>query len=417
MLLKIPTVGLLLFIGHLAQAQVGISLPIKKNECPQFQQILNAVAPQQALNEALKIKRLCARAEALYSLAFEASGSRDFNDFIKYGPRQGFKGNGAHEVIQRKLVDTLLVAGDTVETINQANVYIDYYSQLSAAMDVHFKLLLAQDARILEARRSQSDTYVALGLNPEQIKYRVETVVLRTPGGTTITLDQRQIDNSQFDEHLYRRSFASFLEKYGNRDRNYSEVVMQMLDKASIRAQEKELEVGLYYYKQKEYIAAIGRFKRVTDSGPVMMFTEGGQANFEVWDEAAYYTALSFMELGNALLNLRSKTVYTDNVKLREAFESIIWIVNKKSMLITDNRIADWLRIDRQQYNPEKNRNQPSRQDLARISFQNIGMIVSEMKNARGKSAYRARLERDLKRKMTPEIRSLVPDLDRLLQL
>lgn len=418
MKLNMKYLPLLLLLGSspFVHAQVGISLPFKRKECPQFQYIRSEANTRQSLANAAQVKRACSRAEVLYSLAFETSGGRDFADFKKYGPPRGFRGSSDHETVQKILVETLLEAGDTVETINQANVYLDYYGRSRHAKTVHYQLLLAQEARILDKRRSQTDTYIAIGANPEQIQYKIETTVIQTPGGTTIALDQRKLRNPQFNEHLYRRSFASFLETYGTTG-TMSETVMEFLDNALIRTQEKELEVGLYYYQKKEYMAAIGRFKNVTNAGPVLMFTEGGQANFSIWDEAAYYTALSFMELGTALLNLRSKTVYTDNVRLRESLEAIVWMVNKKSMLISDNRIADWLRMDRQDYNPEKNRNQPSRSDLARISFQNVGLIVAEMRSARGNSPFKAKLERDLRKKMTPELRALVPDLETLLKL
>lgn len=417
--LNIVMVVFLILISQFSEAQMNLGIPLSGNtmkECPEFRRIDIGNSMQAAIGRALENRRMCERAEILFNVAFVTSRTSNFQDFTRHGPRDGFGGSEAHELAQRKLVEALYSAEDTVATINQANIYINTYPRSGYRRGMHYYLLLAQNKRIRPVGNDQTDTYIALGMDPAQVKYQVERNVVQMENGTQLALGFREIRNPNFSEYKYRRSFMSFVDAYENSPGDDLTHIYSLYDRAAVRAQEKELDVGMYYYKQKEYMAAIGRFKMVTNAGPVHGLANGGSKIWDVWDESAYYTGLSFMEMGKALLGLRTHTRFVNNRQIQQAIESIVWHVNQRSMLIPDSRIAHWLRMDSSEYTPGRN-GHPTRQELARVCFQNAGMIVNELKNERSSSKFDDKLVRELNRKVNNDLKRLVPDVMALLNL
>ncbi|MCB0407692.1 MAG: outer membrane protein assembly factor BamD [Bdellovibrionales bacterium] len=373
-----------------------------KKGCPEF---TNNEDTNGNLNDryksAQKIKNYCQRAEILFSLSEKILNSKKF------------KGSPFHEMVARDLILTLVAAKDSVSTINEANKYLDLYANGKYGAHIHYQLLVAQNSRILDAKRSQKDTLIALGLEPEQKHFDIVVVTTTTPSGMTLELERQQVNNPHFDLYKYRRSFQSFFDTYGLNS-SYAKKLLSFYDKAALRIQEKELEVGLYYYKRKAYMAAISRFRNVTDAGPVFMNTIKSE-NFNVWDEAAFYTALSFIELAKSLLGQKPVTFHSN--QYRQSLESLLWFLPEHSYKITDKQIAYWLKLDPSEYNPEKNPDQPNRLDLARQSLKNAGLIVKEMKTARKTSKMSQKLISETRKKISTSLKTLIPDAERLLNL
>lgn len=376
-------------------------------ECESFKTF--QFSPQEAFQKAFKQATHCQRAELL-----------------SYATRSSSKGSQFHQQASRHLVEAAYAAKDTVLTINEANLFLDLYSNTADGMNVHYMLLLAQKARI--PRNINNDPrphQIAAGLLPEQVQYQeeVRSQSIETSSGLIIEINRKviRINNPNFDEYLYRRSYASFLNAYSD---TTSDVGRQMisniftyLDQALLRVQEKDFSVGKYYFDRNEYLAAFGRFKSVTNAGPVIL-SENGLPNFQAWDKAARYTALTFAKFALAVLGNKPEVRSLDSSTAQNVMDSVLYFIQPNSYLIPNKKVAYWLQLDGHEYQPEKNPRQPSRKELAEVALKNVGLIVREMKAQRGDSEELRLLLRSLNQANTTRaLRSIFPNYQQLMGL
>lgn len=139
------------------------------------------------------------------------------------------------------LIDSYVAAGDTLMAANEANEFLDQMRGVPEAEVVHFKLLTAvhQRSRALGAERSQEWTEYALGISRAQ---------------------------SEKNPYLLRLSYQSYLETYPH-GRFVAEVRAYQLEARNIFANHW-LAIGKFYLGQRQYVAAIERFRFILQWGP-----------------------------------------------------------------------------------------------------------------------------------------------------
>jgi outer membrane protein assembly factor BamD len=160
-----------------------------------------------------------------------------------------------HQKAQLKYIEALRLARDFNGAVNEANRYLDTDWRSPGAEEAHYQIVLAVRDQIGLPKHSQTWSEYALGIGPGQ---------------------------NESAPYLMNLAFQSFLDRFPN-SRRKAEVSSYVLHARNSLAAHF-LEVGLYYYKRKEYKAAIGRF---------MYIARNGRATTS-FEPATYYAIMSF---------------------------------------------------------------------------------------------------------------------------
>ena len=163
-----------------------------------------------------------------------------------------------------QMIAALRTAKDYIYAINEANRFLEENPKAKEAEFVHYQIMLSVSEQMGTSERSQYWTMYGLGA---------------------------QSDQHQAELYTTNLAFKSFIDKYP--ESSHRAEVEGMLVLARQRVADSYLSVGKFYFKSKEYRAAIGRLAFIAQNGQKM----------PVYEEAMYYLALSFSGFAQQIEN------------------------------------------------------------------------------------------------------------------
>lgn len=327
-------------------------------------------------------------------------------------------------------VEALFQAGDWRGTISSANLFIDDFHDSDEEQRIHYLLLKAQSRLVETSGFNLGEAKRALGLQPLQSTHKLLVKSSRRSYGTVHIpiLDEQcrpiRTANSEFDVHIYRRSYNSFLIKYPASP--YTDEINTLKQAAQHRLAIGNIEAALYYFDMGQYRAVIERMKRVLELGSSNLNEPQliQQHSDDVLNKAMYLMGASFHRLskmasGDAHISILDQIVLTPNL-LTEINEEILaqWTESVQHQEHTSNACevrylnsnndimpkgflpskndTSYTKIYSQAFQRKQTTSGPTLEEFANINRLQAILVLEQMKKAAPESKWTDKLASEL---------------------
>ena len=208
----------------------------------------------------------------------------------------------------RKLIQAYYMAGDNIATLNEANQYLNINRGSIHSEEIRMTILRTVDRQVKDDPRLDGTwAEYGLGLN-----------------------DNQNLQNPFF----FNFSYPKFMRDYP--ESQYTDEVKAMELKARNFIGSKYFEVGKFYFQQREFRAAIGRFQFVLRNGRQLV----------AFEESMYYIIMSYMEFSYALQD--DFQARPDLPWWRRTIDTGLYQLGRSiyGQEITDDRLAELMQIN-----------------------------------------------------------------------